>query len=330
MQIETTERMPLLTKKGCLTRPSWAVTDVFDYNKERLRAPGRRKEWEFYQVSNRLFTFQVTYGHIAYAGTVGATLVDFETGERYTSGPVKLFPGDSLDLDFSGGQPHSLKYEDDGLFLSIGFDGDVRRIRCRSDQFDADLSCHDDGDAMVIATPFRRRGQFYYNYKKNFLDLAGHVRMHGREYVLDENTFLLLDSGRGVWPYRHSWVWGNGTCPVDGHILGLNIGWGFGETGAATENMLFWDGRAQKLGVVRENYDPEDPMAPWRIWCDDGRLELEFEPYFDNFTEKKAVLLHTRCHQVYGALTGTVLLDDGSEIGLRGAHFFCEHAKNRW
>lgn len=326
----TWERMPLLTHKGQLTRPSWAVEDVFEYNKERIRRPGRRKEWEFYQVSNRRFTFQVTYGHVAYAGTVGATLVDFETGERYTSGPMKLFPGDSLDLDFSPGQPHNLKYEDAGLFLSIGFDGYERHIVCRSQRFDAELVAHEDGDAMVIATPFQRKYQFYYNYKKNFLDLAGHVRMHKLEYPLDQDTFLLLDSGRGVWPYRHQWVWGNGSQEIQGHILGINIGWGFGQPGAATENMLFWDGRAQKLGRVWDDCDRENWKRPWRFYSDDGRFHMEFTPFFDNFTEKNFFLVKTRCHQVYGALSGTAVLDDGTCVEVEGMHFFCEYADNRW
>ena len=70
----------------------------------------------------------MTYGHTGYAGLAGVTLVDFTTGERFSSGKKQLFPGDRLDLDFSGGQPHSLKYEDEDLFLSISFDGEVRRI----------------------------------------------------------------------------------------------------------------------------------------------------------------------------------------------------------
>lgn len=329
MQIETMERMPLLDKKGRLTRPSWAVTDVFDYNKEYLRPHSRRKEWEFYQLSNRRFLFQLTYGHVAYAGRVGATLVDFETGERYTSGPLKLFPGDSLDLDFSAGQAHSLKYEDDKLFLSIHFDGKRRRLDCRSDRFDVKLSCSDSGDAMCIATPFSNRRQFYYNYKKNFLDLDGYVRLHRRDYPLDEDTFLVLDSGRGVWPYRHQWVWGSGTKRIGRHILGINIGWGFGSDEAASENILFWDGKAHKLDRIWADRN-EDPMQPWRFQSNDGRFNLRFEPFFDNYTKTNYLLVHNRCHQVFGALYGTVYLDDGRGVKVDGMHFFCEHANNRW
>ena len=34
MQFQTTDRMPLLDRKGRLTQPSWATEDAFYYNKQ--------------------------------------------------------------------------------------------------------------------------------------------------------------------------------------------------------------------------------------------------------------------------------------------------------
>ena len=327
---ERRRRPNLLSKKGKLRRACWATTDVFEYNKEYMRRPSRRKEWEFYQLSNSRYVFQVTYGHTGYAGLAGVTLVDFTTGERFSSGKKQLFPGDRLDLDFSGGQPHSLKYEDEDLFLSISFDGEVRRILVRSDQFDADLSCHDAGDAIVTATPFSLAGQFYYNYKKVFRDLAGHLYMHNVNQRLDGETFLLLDSGRGIWPYRHSWIWASGARETDRGVLALNLGGGFGREDAPTENAIFLDGKIQKLGRVFFKFSPEDYMKSWRISDEDRRLHLVFRPAFDNHTDTNYLLVHNRCHQVFGRLSGTVELDSGEVLRLSEMPFFCEHAVNRW
>ena len=41
-------------------------------------------------------------------------------------------------------------------------------------------------------------------------------------------------------------------------------------------------------------------------------------------------LVHNRCHQVYGRLSGTVELDDGEVVRIEDIPFFCEHAVNRW
>ena len=73
-------------------------------------------------------------------------------------GSILRFPGDSLDLDFSPGEPHTLKYEDDGLFLSISYDGAVRQVTVRSDRFDAELIFPDTGDAIAVALKRDRRG----------------------------------------------------------------------------------------------------------------------------------------------------------------------------
>ena len=43
---ETPRRTPLLTHKGRLSDPCWAVDDIFIYNKENIRFPARRQEWE--------------------------------------------------------------------------------------------------------------------------------------------------------------------------------------------------------------------------------------------------------------------------------------------
>ena len=39
-------REPLLTSKGRLTEPGWSPEDIFIYNKENMRSPSRRREWE--------------------------------------------------------------------------------------------------------------------------------------------------------------------------------------------------------------------------------------------------------------------------------------------
>ena len=49
------DRQPLLTQKGRLSDPGWAGEDIYAYNKEYLRPALRRREWEFYQVTNESF-----------------------------------------------------------------------------------------------------------------------------------------------------------------------------------------------------------------------------------------------------------------------------------
>ena len=148
--------------------------------------------------------------------------------------------------------------------------------------------------------------------------------------ALDGETFLLLDSGRGIWPYRNRWIWASGATETDRGVLALNLGGGFGAEGAPTENAIFLDGRIQKLGKVYFKFVPDDPMRLWHISDDRRRLRLTFHPTFDNYTQRNALLVRTRCHQVFGKLSGTVELEDGTVLRLTDVPFFCEHAVNRW
>ena len=47
----------------------------------------------------------------------------------------------------------------------------------------------------------------------------------------------LLDWGRGVWTYDNVWYWAAAQGHQAGHVVGLNLGYGFGDTTAASENM---------------------------------------------------------------------------------------------
>ncbi len=113
--------------------------------------------------------------------------------------------------------------------------------------------------------------------------------------------------------------------------FGFNIGHGFGDTTAASENMLFHDGVAHKLDRVhfhlpRDTYDG----APWRFTSNDERFEMEFEPILDRAADVNALLVRSTQHQVFGRFTGSVVLDDGTRLEIENLLGFAEEVRNRW
>lgn len=326
---ETPRRTPLLTHKGRLSDPCWAVDDIFIYNKEDIRFPARRQEWEYYQAFNERFAFQVYYGHGPGFGLAGATLVDFETGERTSSGKRQLFCGDSFDLDFSAGEPHTVKFEDDSIFLSVGYDGETHHILFRSDRLDAEFHCPGDGEAMVTAVPFSHRTSFLYQYKKIFPTFTGHVHMHKLDYPVDSATVLTYSSGRGVLPYQTSRIWAAAGADTPAGYLTLNLGEDYGPDGAPTENALFLDGVMQKLGKVYFKFKPDNLTRRWRITDGGRRLQLEFSPDYDDLERTNLLAVDIRRHRIYGRLSGVVRLDGGEELKLEGAPCCIEHTDER-
>jgi hypothetical protein len=117
--------------------------------------------------------------------------------------------------------------------------------------------------------------------------------------------------------------------------VGLNLGYGFGDTSAATENMLFVDGIAHKLEHVvfeipTNAAGGDDFLKPWRIHDNDGRLDLTFEPLIDRADRTSVLVIESDQHQVFGCMTGTAVTDGGEEIRIEKALGFAEKVKNRW
>lgn len=188
---------------------------------------------------------------------------------------------------------------------------------------------------MVICTPFPKPGHFYFNQKINCMRARGTVRIGDDWYSFrPEDSFAVLDWGRGVWTYHNTWYWGSASGLVDGADFGFNIGYGFGDTSAATENMLFYQGKAHKLsqvdfGIPLRN-GKECYMRTWHMTSDDGRFEMEFTPVLDRASCTDVKLIKSDQHQVFGRFNGTAVLDDGTRLEVRDLMGFAEKVENKW
>ena len=163
----------------------------------------------------------------------------------------------------------------------------------------------------------------------------GLVKFDGKEYLFDDKTsFAVLDWGRGVWTYSNTWYWGSLSGLVDSQPFGFNIGYGFGDTSCASENMLFYKRKAHKLSQVTFNIPmkdgKEDYMKPWTFTSDDGRFEMDFVPIIDRASCTDVKIICSDQHQVFGLFTGTAILDNGEKINIKDMLGFAEKVRNKW
>ncbi|NMA22577.1 MAG: DUF2804 family protein, partial [Spirochaetales bacterium] len=98
----------------------------------------------------------------------------------------------------------------------------------------------------------------------------------------------------------------------------------------ASENAIIYNHRIHKIGKIRFDYQPDDLMHKWIITDEDGRLDLVFEPWVDRSSKFNLLVIKSVQHQLFGAFSGTLTLDDGSKVSLDGAIGFAEKVFNRW
>lgn len=187
-------------------------------------------------------------------------------------------------------------------------------------------------DTMVIATPWKDDPQaFYYNQKINCLRASGEATLGKQEFFFNPETdFATFDWGRGVWTYKNTWYWGSGNGVVNGKPFGFNIGYGFGDNTAATENMLHYNGKAHKLDKITFHIPEDSHLKPWKFSSNEGRFEMDFVPILDRASKINALIVSTNQHQVFGKMSGKAILDSGEVLEIKDLLCFAEEVSNKF
>lgn len=290
---------------------------------------------------NRQCALAITISDNRYMGMDSISLIDLWEGWQVTRSPMRLMPLGGTGLPQSSLRG-SCARAGRGYGLLFQHEGEGRTLHAHMDRFrdgqalDAQiLLTQEPEESIVMCTPFEKPGQFYFNQKINCMRARGQVRLGEKTYVFDPaDSFGVLDWGRGVWTYHNTWYWGSASGQVEGVPFGWNIGYGFGDTSATSENMLFYGGKAHKLSQVRfhipQREGRDDFLSPWRFTSDDGRFEMKFDPILDRAACTDVKLIKSDQHQVFGHFTGTATLDDGTVIRVRDMIGFAEKVENKW
>lgn len=341
-QHEILRAAPLLNADGNLTEPGYAKTLLPVYRRADIRAnPMRIKEWDYYLINNGHFALALTIADNGYMGMDSVSLLDLDGGWERTVSPMCLLPLGRRHLPEHSargdiavrGKHHALSFRHENGARVLEFQ--VARF-LEEKPLQGSLRLTDEpAESMVIATPFDKKGHFYFNQKINCMRAEGAVTLGDRAYIFTpDSAFAVLDWGRGVWTYHNTWYWSSASGELAGVPFGWNLGYGFGSTAASTENMLFYEGRAHKLdGVtfhIPNNGGGYDYMAPWRFTSDDGRFDMTFVPALDRASCTNFGVLKSDQHQVFGRFSGTAVLDGGTRLAVTDFPGFAERVESKW
>lgn len=342
MQKEILNWHNLLDEDGNLTQPGYSKKILAEFHRSTVKANALRiKEWDYYLIYNEDYGVALTMDNNSYMGLMSISLLDFKKCEEMTQSLIHLFPNKKTKFPETS-KNGSIYFADKKCVFSFHLEEGIRTLDASIGHFkDAKpIKVHftlrdEPKESMVIATPFDKPKHFYYNQKITNMKVNGFVEFQGEKIHFDEATTTgILDWGRGVWTYDNTWYWGCGSGFVEGKRFGFNIGYGFGNTSNASENMLFYEGKAHKLeDVVFEipmKDGKEDYLKPWKFTSSDGRFEMDFLPILDRAACTSVGIILSDQHQVFGYFTGQVILDDGQKIQVNHFLGFGEKVHNKW
>ena len=332
---------PLLNESGDLAEAGYATSLVKEYSRSSIAAKKWRiKEWDYYYVGNAHHGVALTVADNGYMSMASASILDFDKKSDVTESRIGWFPLGKLGLP-STSEKGDILFKGKGFDFAFRFEGATRRLTCHMDSFGKKKEVfHCDiylektnEDSLVIATPFKKAKHFYYNQKINCLRAQGYAKVGEKVYDLNQDTYGVLDWGRGVWTYRNTWYWSSMSSIYQGHVIGFNLGYGFGDTSKASENILYLDGKSYKLDDVYMEIPltkkGEDYLAPWRFHCPSKEVDLIFTPVLDRHADTNALLIRSNQHQVFGFFSGNLVFD-GKAMTIAGVPGFAEKVYNRW
>ena len=331
---------PLLDEHGNLAEAGYATSLVKEYDRSKIKAGALRiKEWDYYYVGNANFGIALTIADNSYMALFSVSFLDLANNKSYTRSFMKLFTKGKTKLP-STSDTGSVKVEGNGYLLDFQNNGETRTIQCgisnlsQNKSFECNFTLTKTNPySMVIATPFDKKQHFYYNQKINCLKAKGSCIFDGMEHSLDD-CYGVLDWGRGVWTYKNTWYWSSASGIVNDKPFGFNLGYGFGNTEKASENMLFVGEKYYKLNDVTfeipVNADgKEDYLKPWRFTSSDGAIDLYFDPVHDRYAKMDLLVLKSIQHQVFGLFSGTFIV--GEQIfEIKDLPGFAEKVRNNW
>ncbi|AEV28896.1 Protein of unknown function (DUF2804) [Sphaerochaeta pleomorpha str. Grapes] len=346
MQHEVKRPIPLLDRKGHLVEAGWARHPVFAYDRKAIKATAWKiKEWDYYAIVNHAKGYAVTatMSDLGYASLFALSYIDFNRGACAQKDAISFLTFGKLGLSKTSTEDSQISWANKTLRFAFIKKGAQRHLlfACPSLELpdgsvglDVSVTLTQDPhmETMNIATSWEeKRKAFYLNEKVNCMPAKGTIRRGmEQEHLQDGDAWGVLDWGRGRWTYQNRWYWGSASGLLENVPFGFNIGYGFSDRTCASENVLFYNGKIHKLDDVVFHIPETGYREPWTFSSNDNRFNLSFKPAVDRASTTDFIVIKSNQHQVFGWFSGTVVLDDKTELFLDAFPGFAEDVANRW
>lgn len=282
----------------------------------------RKKKWNYWCVYGEDILFSATISHLDYAAVCFVYFLDYET-QRFFEKTITIPLGQRIHMPSQ--VLETVKFSNNDMSIQLLHMQRETHMTVTISDFDGELLHADlhiehpeEDDSLNVVIPWNRQ-MFQHTAKHHTLPTSGFVKIGDKRYSFNpEESFAVLDYGRGVWPRSANWNWGMASQRVGKQRIGLNFGGKWTDGTGMTENAVFVDGRMTKIHEdVLFKYDGKDFMKPWSIHTKfTSDVNLTFTPFFQRVAKTDARLVTSSVHQLVGYYNGVLKLADGTSLAI--------------
>lgn len=283
------------------------------------------KQFQFISIVTPRFVVGVALADIRYVGSAFCYLYDIERDKLIESSLLR-----PLGLGYQ--MSHS---PSDGVARILGRKTEIEfsiiagqwHLKLETPQISASLSFAPPSLSlpMAMCTPTSYSG-WTYTQKHNGLKVSGELMINHEPQPLNQ-ALGGYDFSAGYMRRETSWRWASINAHIAEGVMGLNLAAGVNETGAC-ENVFWINGERHLLGPVHFEFERHSSDSPqWRIYSDDGRVNLVFNPMNCRKEKLNLWLLKSNFRQYLGYYTGVIYDGAGRQyqlsnvLGLSEDHF---------
>ncbi|RNF40098.1 DUF2804 domain-containing protein [Planococcus salinus] len=317
---ELTERVKLCDTKGQLN-PS-----AIGYSRRPLVESNlhgnfmRKKKWNYWCVFGEEIMFSATISHLDYATVCFVYFLNYETQRFHEKTVVVPF---TRQLKLSPQVLDPSHFRHDGMTIQSVHSQLETHLTVTVEDFDGEplyanlqIQHPERYDSLNVVVPWNRQ-TFQFTGKHHTLPTSGTVKIGSQRFEFEpDESFAVLDYGRGVWPRNSFWNWAMASQRSHGRIIGLNFGGHWTDGTGMTENAFFVNGKMTKIHEdVLFRYNRLNYKEPWLVhtkFSDD--VKLTFTPFFERVSKTDVRVVKSEVHQLFGYYNGYVRYPDGKKI----------------
>jgi hypothetical protein len=340
-QIETENTCSILDENGRPAHFGWARRPIYVFEKDRLRAPRRyMTELDRYCFFSQTHLFLFEIEDSGFLGSIRITCVSLRDKKMATTVYTSSFTLGSFNLP-SGSETGSIRLHQKRALIEFW----TRRSGIRIIKIDIPLLSHGvslRGEIVLAepegAQPFlthsgwhREKSAFRYSRTSPWYFVEGVMQLGNQDIVFTRgNAFGVFDWDRGCRPKMDVQYRARGCGMFKKKQISFALGYSTADTGAATENAFFIDGKLHKLNYVTFQISPKNWLLPWQFTSAGGKIEMTFHPILFETVRNRIFLHSIGLLQFFGYYSGKFLQDDGQFFTFKNITGFAERRKTRF